>query len=90
MVRELHEIWYSEEKNQTVIDFEKDLYNLLNNAFYGKTMENVRNGMKVEFIKKDDTEKVINKIVFTGTHKSFANFHSYTFKQNEILMDKPS
>ena len=30
----------------------KIFINLLNNAFYGKTMENVRNRIKVEFIKK--------------------------------------
>ena len=33
-------------------DFEKDFYNLLNNAFYGKTMEKVRKRIKVEFVKK--------------------------------------
>ena len=30
----------------------------MNNAFYGKTMENVRNRIKVEFIKKDENEKI--------------------------------
>ena len=32
--------------------FEKDFYNLLIIAFYEKTMENVRNRIKVEIIKK--------------------------------------
>ena len=72
-------------------DFEKDFYNFLYNAFYGKTMENVRNRIKVEFIKKDDTDKIIkqqSKLIFNGIHKSYENYDSYTFKQNEVLMDK--
>ena len=77
---------------QAVNDFEKDFYKLLNNAFYGKTMENVRNRIKVEFIKKEDTDKIIkqqSKLTFNGIHKSYENSDSYTFKQHEVLMDKP-
>ena len=44
----------TQRRNQAVNDFEKDFYKLLNNAFYGKTMENVRNRLKIKFIKKDD------------------------------------
>ena len=42
----------TQKRNQAVNDFEIDFYKLLNNAFYGKTMENVRNRIEVEFIKK--------------------------------------
>ena len=55
-------------------------------------MENVRNRIKVEFIKKDDTDKIIkqqSKLTFDGIHKSCENYDSYTFKQNEVLMDEP-
>ena len=33
----------TQKRNQAVYDFEKDFYKLLSNAFYGKTIENVRN-----------------------------------------------
>ena len=82
----------TQKRNQAVNDFEKDFYKLLNNAFYGKTMENVRTRLKIKFIKKDQYRKIIkqqSKLTFNGTHKSYENCDSYTFKQNEVLMDKP-
>ena len=82
----------TQKRNQAVNDFEKDFYKLLNNAFYGKAMENVRNRLKIKFLKKDNYRKKIeyqSKLTFTGIHKSYENCDSYTIKQNEVLMDKP-
>ena len=82
----------TEKRNRAENDFEKDFYKLLNNAFYGKTMENVRNRMGIEFIKKDNLKKIINQqseLTFNGIHKSYENCDSYLFKKNEVLMDKP-
>ena len=82
----------TQKRNKAKKDFEKDFYKVLNNAFYGKTMENVRNRIKVKFIKKDDIDKNLkqqSKLTFDGIHKSYENCDSYTFKQNEVLMEKP-
>ena len=82
----------TQKRNKAKNDFEKDFYKLLNNAFYGKTMENVRNRLKIKFIKKDDYREIIkqqSKLTFNGIHKSYDNCDSYTFKQIEVLMDKP-
>ena len=48
--------------------------------------------MRVDFIRRDDTDKIIkqqSKLTFNGIHESHENYDSYTFKQNEVLMDKP-
>ena len=82
----------TQKRNQAVNDFEKDFYKLLNNAFYGKTMENVRNRLKIKFFKKDDYREIIkqqSKLTFNGIHKSYENSYSYTVRQNEVHMDKP-
>ena len=82
----------TQKRNQAVNDFEKDFYKLLNNAFYGKCLENVRGRLKTKFIKKDDYREITkqqSKLTFNSIHKSYENCDSYTFKQNEILMDKP-
>ena len=82
----------TQKRNQAVNDFEKDFHKLLNNAFYRKTMENVRNRLKIKFVKKDDYREIVkqqSKLTFNGIHKTYENCDSYTFKQNEVLMDKP-
>ena len=59
---------------------------------YGKTMEFVRNRIKIESLKKDDKEKTIrrqSKLTFNGIHKYCTKYDSYTFKQNDNPMDKP-
>ena len=55
-------------------------------------MENIRNRIKAEVIKIGVTDKIVkqqSKLTFNAIHNSYENYDSYTFKQNEVLMDKP-
>ena len=54
-------------------------------------MENVRNRLRLEFIKRYECKIVIyqSTLTFAGIHKSYENCDSYLFKKNEVKMDKP-
>ena len=81
----------TQKRNKAKIDFEKYFFKLLVNAAFGKFLENVRNGLELELIKKDNIKKIINqqsKLTFNGIQKSYENYDSYKFKQNQVVMDK--
>ena len=61
----------TQKRNKAKNEFEKGFYKLLFNAFNGKTMEKVRNRIRVEIIRKDDTDEIIkqqSKLIFNGIH----------------------
>ena len=63
----------------------------MNCSFNGKTMENVRSSLKIELIKKDEVDKGVkmqSRLTFNCINKSQDISYSYTYKHNEILMDK--
>ena len=62
----------TQERNRANNDLEKDFYKLLKNAFYGKTMKNVRKRICIDIIKKDNEKinKQQSKLSFNGIHKS--------------------
>ena len=58
-------------------------------------MENLWKMFVIDFknlSKKNDYKEIKkqqSKLIFNGIHKSYENCDSYTFKQNDVLMDKP-
>ena len=81
----------TQKQNRAKNDFEKDFFILLVNAAFGKFLENVRNRSGLKIIKKDSIKKIIkqqSKLTFSGIQKSYENYDSYTFKKNEVVMDK--
>ena len=72
--------------------FMKDYHKNLICSFFGKTMEDVRNRIKVEFAKNTDEQKILryqSRLDFDGIHKSYQDYDRYTFKSNVIKMEKP-
>ena len=81
----------TQKRNKAKNEFEKDFFKLLVNAAFGKFLENVRNRLELELIKKDNIKKIIDQqseLTFNGIQKSYENYYSYTFKKNEVVMDK--
>ena len=81
----------TQKRNKAKNDFEKDFFKLLVNSAFGKFLQNVRNRLGLELNKKDNIEKIINqqsKLTFNGIQKSYENYYSFTFKKNEVVMDK--
>ena len=73
-------------------DFKKDYHKNLICSFFGKTMEDVRNRIKVEFVKNRDERKILryqSLLDFNGIHKSYQDYDTYTFKSNIVKMEKP-
>ena len=63
----------TQKRNKAKNDFEKGFYKVLNNAFYGKTRENVRNRLKIKFVKKNGYREILkqqSELTFKGIHKS--------------------
>ena len=74
----------TQKRNKAKNEFEKDFFKFLVNAAFGKFLENVRNRLDLEIIKKDNFKKIItqqSKLTFNGFQKSYENYDSYKFKK---------
>ena len=55
-------------------------------------LENIRNRSEIEFIENCEKHKIVkqqSELTFNGIHKPYTSHSSFTFKQKEIVMDKP-
>ena len=82
----------TQKRTKTKTNFEKDLYKLMNNAFFGKTMENVRDRANLEFIDHsqiDQLTKRQSKLSFKGIVDWYSTFSVYKFDKDKTVFDKP-
>jgi oligoribonuclease NrnB/cAMP/cGMP phosphodiesterase (DHH superfamily) len=70
-------------------EFEKDFFKLMNNSVFGKTMENVRNRMKMHLTTDDaNAEKWFSKPTFKNCNNIFG-IYMIEMYQDEVVLDKP-
>ena len=81
----------TQKRNKAKNVCEKDFFKLLVNAAFGKFLEINRNRLELKLVKKDKIKKIIDQqseLTFNGIQKSYENYDSYTFKQNQVVMDR--
>ncbi|KMQ85714.1 hypothetical protein RF55_15565, partial [Lasius niger] len=80
-------------RTQAKNDFEKNLYKLMNNAVFGKTMENVRNHVDVKLLTKWDgrygAEAMIAKPNFHSRSVFAENLIAVELRKLEVKFNKP-
>ena len=78
-------------RTQAKNNFEKDFYKLMNNSVFGKTMENIRNRVKVKLVNtQEKARELIAKPNFKGPPKIFnENLISVHMKKTSLTMNKP-
>jgi hypothetical protein len=79
----------TEKRKQATNDFEKDFFKLMNNAVFGKTMENVKNRMDLHLTTdEENAKKWFSKINFKDC-KSFDGLRLIEMFRKKIEYDKP-
>ena len=71
-------------------EFEKNLFKLMNNSVFGKTMENVRNHRDIKLVTSDKRRKRLVSEPNYHSHKKFSDhLMAIEMKKTRVKMTKP-
>ena len=77
-------------RTQAKNNFEKDFFKLMNNAVFGKTMENIRNRVNVKLVDTGEQfKKLAAKPNYNGRVILDENLVSVHMKKTSLMMNKP-
>ena len=80
----------TEQRKKCKSDFEKDLWKLMNNSFYGKTLENIRGRSEIKLTSSEEkAEKFINKPNFKDSIIFNENFVAVINNVTSVKFNKP-
>ena len=80
----------TELRKQAKNDFQKDFFKLMNNAVFGKTMENVRKHRDIKLVTTDKRRNQLVSEPNYHTTKSFSeNLLAIEMKKTKVKMNKP-
>ncbi|CAG2239806.1 unnamed protein product [Mytilus edulis] len=79
-----------EQRTKAKSDFEKDLWKLMNNSFYGKTLENIRGRSEIKlFTDREEVKKYIKKPNFKDSIIFNDNFVAIENNVTSVKFNKP-
>ena len=71
-------------------DFEKDFFKLMNNAVFGKTMENIRKNRDIKFVKTDKRRnRLVSEPNYHRTRWFSEKLLAIEMKKTKVKMNKP-
>ncbi|CAG2243460.1 unnamed protein product [Mytilus edulis] len=80
----------TEQRTKAKSDFEKDLWKLMNNSFYGKTLENIRGRSEIKlFTDREEVKKYIKKPNFKDSIIFNDNFVAIENNVTSVKFNKP-
>ena len=82
----------TEQRKKAKTEFEKHFYKLMNNSFYGKTIENIRKSLNLDLIDKSDIHRILNrqsKLSFDDKIAEYEKCNLYSFNKESIKFTKP-
>ena len=81
----------TEQRKKAKTEFEKHFYKLMNNSFYGKTIENIRIRLNLDLIDNSDIHRILNrqlKLSFDDKIAEYEKFNLYSFNKETIKYTK--
>ena len=70
-------------------DFEKDLFKLMNNSVFGKTMENIRKHREIKLVTTDKKNKLVSEPNYHTINFISENLSIIKMKKTKVKMNKP-
>ena len=82
----------TKQRSKAKTEFERHFYKLINNSFYGKTIESIRKRLNLDLIDKSDIHRILNrqsKLSFDDKIAEYQKFNLYSFNKETIKFTKP-